>query len=43
MEKLHKLREIIREESVDGMLITNGQNRRYMTGFTGTPWSRIGY
>lgn len=36
MEKLHKLREIIREESVDGMLITNGQNRRYMTGFTGT-------
>ncbi len=36
MEKLHKLRSFMKEENVDGMLITNGQNRRYLTGFTGT-------
>ncbi|WP_407268353.1 M24 family metallopeptidase [Radiobacillus sp. PE A8.2] len=36
MEKLTKLRQALRDNNLDGMLITNGKNRRYMTGFTGT-------
>ena len=36
MEKLGKLRARFSELGIDGMLITNGYNRRYMTGFTGT-------
>ncbi|EPR26229.1 hypothetical protein I656_04157 [Geobacillus sp. WSUCF1] len=36
MEKLEKLRELLDEQHIDGLLITNGYNRRYLTGFTGT-------
>jgi Xaa-Pro aminopeptidase len=36
MEKLEKLRSHFAELGIDGMLITNSYNRRYMTGFTGT-------
>jgi Xaa-Pro aminopeptidase len=36
MEKLEKLRSRFSELGIDGMLITNSYNRRYMTGFTGT-------
>ncbi|GGA30775.1 Xaa-Pro dipeptidase [Psychrobacillus lasiicapitis] len=34
--KVAKLRTAIEEKGVDALLITNGYNRRYMTGFTGT-------
>ncbi|KXH87475.1 Xaa-Pro peptidase family protein [Sporosarcina sp. HYO08] len=34
--KLTKLREALKEHSVDALLITNPYNRRYMTGFTGS-------
>jgi Xaa-Pro aminopeptidase len=34
--KLEKLRKALLEKNVDGLLITNEFNRRYMTGFTGT-------
>lgn len=36
MLKLQKLRKTLQEQNLDGILITNGYNRRYMTGFTGT-------
>jgi Xaa-Pro aminopeptidase len=36
MEKLSKLRQQFQDFGVDGLLITNSYNRRYMTGFTGT-------
>ncbi|HWK24010.1 MAG TPA: Xaa-Pro peptidase family protein [Ureibacillus sp.] len=36
MIKLDKLRKALVEQNVDGLLITNDYNRRYMTGFTGT-------
>lgn len=36
VEKLTRLREKMEQNDVDGLLITNDQNRRYMTGFTGT-------
>ncbi|HWL13881.1 MAG TPA: Xaa-Pro peptidase family protein [Ureibacillus sp.] len=36
MIKLEKLRNALVEQSVDGLLITNDFNRRYMTGFTGS-------
>ncbi|MFF2175499.1 M24 family metallopeptidase [Lysinibacillus sp. NPDC058147] len=36
MLKLQKLRKALQEQSIDGILITNEFNRRYMTGFTGT-------
>lgn len=36
MLKLQKLRKILQEQNIDGILITNEYNRRYMTGFTGT-------
>lgn len=36
LEKLTKLRKALSEQNVDGLLITSGKNRRYMTGFTGT-------
>ncbi|MEK5332373.1 M24 family metallopeptidase [Lysinibacillus sp. FSL W8-0992] len=36
MLKLQKLRKTLQEQNIDGILITNGYNRRYMTGFTGT-------
>ncbi|MFS0575157.1 Xaa-Pro peptidase family protein [Sporosarcina sp. 179-K 3D1 HS] len=31
-----KLRELLKEQQLDALLITNPFNRRYMTGFTGT-------
>lgn len=34
--KLAKLRSALEEKGIDALLITNGHNRRYMTGFTGT-------
>ncbi|MFC3882877.1 M24 family metallopeptidase [Bacillus songklensis] len=36
MEKLTKLRQAFQHQGIDGMLITSGYNRRYMTNFTGT-------
>ncbi|WP_174614805.1 M24 family metallopeptidase [Virgibacillus ihumii] len=36
MEKINKLRDQFDDLGIDGILITNDQNRRYMTGFTGT-------
>ncbi|QED49088.1 M24 family metallopeptidase [Cytobacillus dafuensis] len=36
MKRLEKLRAVFNEFGIDAMLITNDQNRRYMTGFTGT-------
>jgi len=36
MEKLTKLRKSLEDQDLDALLITNGKNRRYMTGFTGT-------
>ncbi|QDP40577.1 M24 family metallopeptidase [Radiobacillus deserti] len=36
MGKLDKLRKRLSEKNLDGILITNDKNRRYMTGFTGT-------
>lgn len=36
MDKLTKLRSAMKEEGIDGLLITSSFNRRYMTDFTGT-------
>jgi Xaa-Pro aminopeptidase len=36
MERLGNLRASFQEKNIDGLLITNAYNRRYMTGFTGT-------
>ncbi|WP_102345628.1 M24 family metallopeptidase [Bacillus sp. Marseille-P3661] len=36
MDLLNRIREKLKDLDIDGMLITNGQNRRYVTGFTGT-------
>ncbi|MET3290753.1 UNVERIFIED_CONTAM: Xaa-Pro aminopeptidase [Brevibacillus sp. OAP136] len=36
MEKLTKLREHFATMGIDALLVTNGQNRRYLTGFTGS-------
>ncbi|TQR13718.1 M24 family metallopeptidase [Psychrobacillus soli] len=36
MMKLAKLRRALEEKGIDALLITNGYNRHYMTGFTGT-------
>ncbi|KQL45836.1 peptidase M24 [Brevibacillus choshinensis] len=36
MEKVYKLRCQFAAAGIDGMLITSGQNRRYLTNFTGT-------
>ncbi|WP_282244170.1 Xaa-Pro peptidase family protein [Psychrobacillus sp. NEAU-3TGS] len=36
MMKVAKLRTALEEKGIDALLITNGYNRRYMTGFTGT-------
>ena len=35
MDKLVKLRNRFDELGIDGMLITDPYNRRYLTGFTG--------
>lgn len=34
--KLDNLRQLLNKNNVDGLLVTNEYNRRYMTGFTGT-------
>lgn len=34
--KLTKLRQLLQEQKLDALLITNPYNRRYLTGFTGT-------
>ncbi len=36
MEKVEKLRQRFDAAGIDGLLVTNGQNRRYLTQFTGT-------
>ncbi|GGE73778.1 M24 family metallopeptidase [Priestia taiwanensis] len=36
MERLANLRASFEAHNIDGLLVTNGYNRRYMTGFTGT-------
>ncbi|RNB90273.1 aminopeptidase P family protein [Brevibacillus fluminis] len=36
MEKLTKLREHFATMGIDALLVTNAQNRRYLTGFTGS-------
>lgn len=36
MEKVSRLRKQFDRLGIDGLLITNGQNRRYLTNFTGT-------
>ncbi|WP_458412537.1 M24 family metallopeptidase [Schinkia sp. CFF1] len=36
MDRLKQIREKLNEFGLDGLLITNSKNRRYMTGFTGT-------
>ncbi|MCR6110489.1 aminopeptidase P family protein [Bacillus sp. A301a_S52] len=36
MDRLNGLRQQFKEHGIDGMLITNPYNRRYLTGFTGT-------
>lgn len=41
MLKLEKLRKALQENNIDGLLITNDYNRRYMTGFTGTAGAAI--
>jgi Xaa-Pro aminopeptidase len=34
--KLQEIRDWMKKEGVDGLLITNGYNRRYISGFTGS-------
>ncbi|MGV3464288.1 MAG: M24 family metallopeptidase [Heyndrickxia sp.] len=36
MEKINKLRELLEQNGIDGLLVTSGVNRRYLTGFTGS-------
>ena len=36
MTKLTKLRQALNDQELDGLIITNSYNRRYITGFTGT-------
>ncbi|MGV3465003.1 MAG: M24 family metallopeptidase [Heyndrickxia sp.] len=36
MRKLEKLRETIKKLDIDGLIVSNPFNRRYLTGFTGT-------
>jgi Xaa-Pro aminopeptidase len=36
MERLRRLREKLAATPVDGMVINNGENRRYLSGFTGS-------
>ncbi|MDQ0337743.1 Xaa-Pro aminopeptidase [Caldalkalibacillus uzonensis] len=35
-ERVQKLRALLAREGLDGLLVTNSFNRRYITGFTGT-------
>src|SRR5262245_39940387 len=34
--RLEKLRHLMSEENIDGFIITQPENRRYLTGFTGS-------
>jgi Xaa-Pro aminopeptidase len=36
MERLRKFREKLAAAGIDGMIINNGKNRRYLSGFTGS-------
>ncbi|GEM04417.1 Xaa-Pro dipeptidase [Halolactibacillus miurensis] len=36
MQKMTKLRNELKEQNLDGLIITNPYNRRYISGFTGT-------
>lgn len=36
MEKLDKLRKLLSENKIDGLLVTSDVNRRYLTNFTGS-------
>ncbi|KAB8128459.1 aminopeptidase P family protein [Gracilibacillus oryzae] len=36
MDRINQLRDLLKEEKVEAMLITSAVNRRYITGFTGT-------
>ncbi len=36
MERINKVREVLKEKKLDGLLITNPIHRRYISGFTGT-------
>lgn len=36
MQRLQRLQQLLAQEQLDALLITNATNRRYMTGFTGT-------
>ncbi|KGX88851.1 M24 family metallopeptidase [Pontibacillus litoralis] len=36
MEKIRNIREMMKEQEMDGFLITSSKNRRYITNFTGT-------
>lgn len=36
MERLRKFREKLAAAGVDGMVISSGENRRYLSGFTGS-------
>lgn len=41
MSKLHKLRNLLQQNEVDAILVTNPFNRRYITNFTGTAGSAL--
>ncbi|TCT26937.1 Xaa-Pro aminopeptidase [Melghiribacillus thermohalophilus] len=36
MGRLEQLRQLLKEQNLEGLIITSPKNRRYMTGFTGT-------
>ena len=36
MEKLEKLRALMKKKNLDALIVTSGQNRRYISGFTGS-------
>lgn len=36
MSKLNELRQSLQGQDMDAIIITNAQNRRYLTGFTGS-------
>ncbi|MFS0561945.1 Xaa-Pro peptidase family protein [Terribacillus sp. 179-K 1B1 HS] len=36
MEKLEKLRALMEKKNLDALIVTSGQNRRYISGFTGS-------
>jgi Xaa-Pro aminopeptidase len=36
MERLAKIRGLLKEEKIDGLIVTTAANRRYLSGFTGS-------